>query len=43
MNPKVGYVFAKLISKLRREKNKETINRWFINQGVNLGGYWYSY
>jgi hypothetical protein len=44
MNPKIGYAFAKLVSKLRREKNKETINKWFMKQGVDLGGgYWYSY
>lgn len=44
MNPKIGYAIVKLLSKLRREKNKETINRWFIKQGVNLaGGYRYTY
>lgn len=38
MNPTLGYLFAKIISKLRHEKNKETINKWFIKQGVNLVG-----
>lgn len=38
MNPKIGYAIAKLLSKLRREKNKETINKYFIKQGVNLVG-----
>lgn len=43
MSPRVGYFFACLLSKIRREKNKESINRWFAKRGVNFtgeGNYW---
>ncbi|HEL1969401.1 acyltransferase [Streptococcus suis] len=36
MNSQIGYVFAKILSKIKREKHKETINRWFVKQGVEL-------
>lgn len=39
MNPSVGYFLAKLHGKLRRDKRKETLNRWFMKRGVTLGGY----
>lgn len=38
MNPKVGYFLAKLIGRIKRDKHKETLNKWFIKQGVSLGG-----
>ena len=38
MKGQVGYVLAKIISKLRRERHKETLNRWFVKQGVELRG-----
>ncbi len=38
MNPQVGYFLAKVLGKLRCDKNKETLNRWFMRQGVNLVG-----
>lgn len=38
MSPTVGYFFAKLIGKIHRDKHKETLNKWFIKRGVNLGG-----
>lgn len=38
MNPKIGYFFAKVISKVRRDKNKEYINKWFRKKGVNFTG-----
>lgn len=31
-------MFAKILSKLKREKHKETLNRWFAKQGIELGG-----
>lgn len=39
MNPSVGYFLAKLHGKLRRDKRKETLNKWFMKRGVTLGGY----
>lgn len=36
MNGQMGYYFAKAICKLKREKYKETLNKWFIKQGVHL-------
>lgn len=32
----VEYYFYKLISKLKREKNKETLNRWFVRKGIHM-------
>lgn len=43
MNANVGYFIAKVISKLKREKNKETINSFFKSKGVHFeghGNYW---
>lgn len=39
MSPTVGYFFAKLLGKIRRDKHKETLNKWFMKRGVKLGGY----
>lgn len=30
------YSIAKLLGVLKRDKNKETINQWFIKKGVHL-------
>ena len=38
MNPTVGYFMAKFLGKVRRDRHKETLNRWFEKQGVKLGG-----
>lgn len=38
MNGQVGYIVAKTIGKLKRDKHKETLNRWFAKQGVELRG-----
>ena len=38
MNSQVGYYVAKIISKLRREKNKESIMAYFERQGVCFPG-----
>ena len=34
----IQYTIAKIISKLKREKNKETILRFFRKQGIKIGG-----
>ena len=39
MSPNVGYFFAKFLGKIRRDKYKQTLNRWFIKRGVKLCGY----
>ena len=39
MSPSIGYILAKFRGKIRRDKHKETLNKWFIKCGVNLGGY----
>ncbi len=36
MSGNAGYILAKIKSKLKREKKKESINRWFVKQGVEL-------
>lgn len=36
MNRQLGYFCAKLIGKLKRDKQKETLNRWFVKSGVHL-------
>ena len=36
MNRKIGYAIAKMMGKLHRDKHKETLNKWFIRQGVQL-------
>ena len=38
MNSQIGYIFAKLISKIKRDKNKEYIMSWFEKKGVNFPG-----
>ena len=38
MSPSVGYFLAKLHGKLRRDKRKEILNRWFVKQGVHFTG-----
>lgn len=30
------YYFCKFIGKIKREKNKETLNKWFVKKGVHL-------
>lgn len=32
----VEYYACKLIGKIRREKNKETLNKWFVKKGVHM-------
>ena len=39
MSSTAGYFFAKLLGKIRRDKHKETLNKWFMKRGVKLGGY----
>lgn len=39
MSPTAGYCFAKVLGKLRRDKHKETLSRWFMKRGVKLVGY----
>lgn len=39
MSPTAEYFFAKLLGKIRRDKHKETLNRWFMKRGVKLAGY----
>lgn len=39
MSPTMGYFFAKLLGKIRRDRHKETLNKWFMKCGVKLGGY----
>ena len=34
MHPQLGYYVAKVIGKLKGDKNKETINKWFLKKGV---------
>lgn len=36
MNPHIGYFLAKLLGKIKRDKHKETLNKWFEQQGVKL-------
>lgn len=36
MNPQLGYLFAKLKGKLKRDRRKESINAWFKKQGVHF-------
>ena len=36
MNPHVGYFLAKIIGKIKRDRQKETLNKWFIKRGVHL-------
>lgn len=38
MGAQFGYYFAKFISKIKREKYKETLNKWFQKQGVEFYG-----
>ena len=38
MNPQIGYNIAKLISVVKREKNKETLKKWFEKKGVTFTG-----
>ena len=39
MNPSAGYFTAKLLGKIRRDRHKETLNKWFMKRGVKLDGY----
>ena len=39
MSPTIGYFLAKLIGKIRRDRYKETLNKWFMKRGVKLVGY----
>lgn len=32
----IEYYIAKIIGKIKHDKNKETLNRWFVKQGVHL-------
>lgn len=34
----IQYTIAKIISKLKREKHKETIIKFFRKQGIKIGG-----
>ena len=36
MNRRMGYYLDKIIGKIKRDKHKETLNKWFVKQGVNL-------
>ncbi len=36
MSGSIGYTLAKIKSKLKRERHKESINRWFVKQGIEL-------
>lgn len=36
MNRHIGYYFAKIIGNIKKDKKKETLNKWFIKQGVHL-------
>lgn len=38
-SPSVGYFMAKLLGKIRRDRHKETLNKWFMKRGVKLVGY----
>lgn len=39
MTQTIGYFFAKLLGKIRQDKHKETLNKWFMKRGVKLLGY----
>lgn len=36
MGAQFGYYFAKFVGKLKRDKHKETLNKWFEKQGVHF-------
>lgn len=36
MNPQIEYYIYKIISKIRKEKRKESLNKWFVKKGVHL-------
>lgn len=36
MNPQIGYFGAKIFGRLKRDKHKETLNKWFKKCGVHL-------
>lgn len=38
LSPTIGYLIAKLIGKIRRDKHNETLNKWFAEQGVKFRG-----
>lgn len=38
MGAQVGFYIAKFIGKLKREKYKETLNRWLAKQGLHFVG-----
>ncbi len=39
MSPNVGYFFAKFLGRIRQDKHKESLNKWFMKRGVKLLGY----
>lgn len=36
MNRRIGYYIAKIYGTIKRDKHKETLNKWFEKQGITL-------